>query len=321
MVSGIRLVISARLGNAGVMAPSVRLRPLSIGDLDAVLDLRVAADIAALGEVVTTVEEITAELDNADFFAVGAEGADGALLASAWVERPWSDNYLYGDLTLRPGAPQEALDAPLAWLRTRASEIAPGMRLWVFADEGNAAKRAVYEAAGGTVIRRFFRMAIDFNVTPLLDVPDLASGVEIRPMRDTETDRRTMHAVVDTAFLDHFGHDAVPYENWARHVAGACPDPSLYWLATVDGAPAGGVYCCELPGAGYVDCLGTLRAFRGSGLGRALLLTAFAEFRRRSLTRVTLGVDASSPTGAVGLYESVGMKVEHKGMRYELAPL
>jgi ribosomal protein S18 acetylase RimI-like enzyme len=84
---------------------------------------------------------------------------------------------------------------------------------------------------------------------------------------------------------------------------------------------AAGLYGSELPAAGYVDSLGTLRAYRGRGLGRALLLTSFAEFYRRGHRKVTLGVDAESPTGALGLYESAGMTAEQEGWRYELAPL
>ena len=51
------------------------------------------------------------------------------------------------------------------------------------------------------------------------------------------------------------------------------------------------------------------RAWRKQGLGEALLLHSFATFRKRGYTRATLGVDASSPTGATRLYERAGMRV------------
>jgi ribosomal protein S18 acetylase RimI-like enzyme len=63
-----------------------------------------------------------------------------------------------------------------------------------------------------------------------------------------------------------------------------------------------------------------LREFRGRGLGRALLLTAFAEFHRRGERKVSLGVDASNPSGAVALYESVGMSTHHQAALYEFVP-
>jgi mycothiol synthase len=88
----------------------------------------------------------------------------------------------------------------------------------------------------------------------------------------------------------------------------------------VAGEPAAGLYGSTLPAAGYVDTLGTLRPYRGQGIGRALLLTAFAEYYRRGLRKVVLGVDATSATGALDLYQSAGMKAEHEGLRYELPP-
>jgi ribosomal protein S18 acetylase RimI-like enzyme len=68
---------------------------------------------------------------------------------------------------------------------------------------------------------------------------------------------------------------------------------------------------------GCVDTLGTLREFRGRGLGRALMLTSFAEFHRRGVRKVILGVDVDNSTGAVELYQSLGMKPVIEGLRYE----
>ncbi len=71
----------------------------------------------------------------------------------------------------------------------------------------------------------------------------------------------------------------------------------------------------ERNGGGYVAALGVARPWRGKGLGRALLLRTFAEFYARGVPRVTLGVDAESPTGATKLYESVGMSIENAARR------
>jgi ribosomal protein S18 acetylase RimI-like enzyme len=59
---------------------------------------------------------------------------------------------------------------------------------------------------------------------------------------------------------------------------------------------------------GWVDTLGVRRPWRRQGLAEALLYHSFAELRRRGLTRVGLGVDAHSLTGATRLYEKVGMR-------------
>ena len=66
------------------------------------------------------------------------------------------------------------------------------------------------------------------------------------------------------------------------------------------------------PGAGYVDELGVRAAWRGRGIGRALLLDCFIAMRQRGMQRVVLGVDATNTTGAHLLYRRLGMTVERR---------
>ena len=70
-------------------------------------------------------------------------------------------------------------------------------------------------------------------------------------------------------------------------------------------------------GSGWVDTRRHAGAWRGKGLGRALLLSAFGEFYRRGERRVALAVDAGNETGATQLYESVGMRVAWQADIYE----
>ena len=66
-------------------------------------------------------------------------------------------------------------------------------------------------------------------------------------------------------------------------------------------------------------CSESRQVARGRGIGRALLLHTFAQFRSRGMSRVGLGVDATSPTGANKLYESVGMRVSAQFAIHEKA--
>lgn len=70
-------------------------------------------------------------------------------------------------------------------------------------------------------------------------------------------------------------------------------------------------------GRGYAGAIGVRPAWRGKGLAKALLYRTFAEFWRRGTTRVTLDADAQNETGAVALYERVGVHVETCGVAYE----
>ena len=78
----------------------------------------------------------------------------------------------------------------------------------------------------------------------------------------------------------------------------------------LDGAPAGICLLSESRaelGEGFVGVLGVLKDFRGRGLAQLLLRRAFVHYRERGRTAIALGVDATNTTGAVALYEKVGM--------------
>jgi ribosomal protein S18 acetylase RimI-like enzyme len=296
------------------------LRAATPDDADAILDLCVLSDIAEIGEANTTIDEVRSGLRTTTERTAVLEDPRTGLLGYAWVEHQPGQLKSWGDLMLRPGLDRAAAETLLEWLRMTASDLAPGKPVHTFADSHNTLKQRLYESAGGTVIRRFYRMGIDLTAEPPAE-PVLADGVEIRPVHD-EAGLREMHAVVDTAFLDHFGHEPESFESFREHtVEGGYQDLGLWWLATVDGDPAAGLFGCRISDeAAYVATLGTLRAYRGRGLGKALLATAFAEYRRRGYRKAVLGVDAASPTGALALYESAGMTAEHEGWRYELPP-
>ncbi|HEX3823784.1 MAG TPA: GNAT family N-acetyltransferase [Mycobacteriales bacterium] len=302
-----------------------RVREATADDAEAILELALLVDLAEVGEPDTSIDEIRSEIGTTNnLSAVIEDPAGGGLLGHSWVEYVSGHVKIWGDITLRPGADPALAPVLLDWLRTTAQRLGPGLPVYTFANSENTVKRRLYAAVGGTVVRRFYRMSITFGAASPAEVPPLADGVEIRAIvAGDEADLRTMHAIVDAAFMDHFGHEPEPYDFWlGRAPAGDGADLSLWWLAFVDREPAAGLYASLLSeSVGYVDTLGTLRAHRGKGLGRALLLTSFAELRRRGLGKVVLGVDATNPTGALALYESAGMSAEHIEMHYELPSL
>jgi len=101
--------------------------------------------------------------------------------------------------------------------------------------------------------------------------------------------------------------------------------PELSFLAYSRGEPAGQVLCHEYEapadsGEGrdlHVALVGTLRAYRKRGIASALLVRAMAKGRASGFATASLGVDADSLTGAVGVYEQVGFAVEHSWITQE----
>jgi len=161
--------------------------------------------------------------------------------------------------------------------------------------------------------RHFLTMAIE--LPDELDTPLWPEGIELRSMKGEEEARSVIHAVRD-AFKDHFGYVDTPfeqeYEQWLHYIRNDEKfDPSVWFLA-MDGEEIAGMALCqkesdEDPEMGWVSVLGVLRPWRRQGLGLALLLHSFGVLKKHGSSSVGLGVDASSLTGAKGLYEKAGM--------------
>jgi mycothiol synthase len=87
------------------------------------------------------------------------------------------------------------------------------------------------------------------------------------------------------------------------------------WFVALAGERVVGAVCCRAStprskDAAHVNILGVRPRWRGRGIGRALLLAAFGELRRRGIPAVDLGVDSENQTGAPRPYEQVGMRAE-----------
>jgi ribosomal protein S18 acetylase RimI-like enzyme len=81
-------------------------------------------------------------------------------------------------------------------------------------------------------------------------------------------------------------------------------DAGVWFLAEAAELLAGVCLCWR---EGWVKDLAVAPSFRGHGVGEALLRHALTVFHDRGLATVGLKVDADNPTGAVRLYERVGM--------------
>ncbi len=171
--------------------------------------------------------------------------------------------------------------------------------------------------------RIFWRMRIDMGAAP--PAPAWPADSICRPCGD-EDDIRRAYAVTEAAFADHWGHTPATYAEFRRWHIREHHEPALWFLAQRSREATGeagddlaGAALCYVreDGTGWVNTLAVAREQRGRGLGTALLRAAFAAFWQRGITRVGLGVDAASLTGAQRLYERVGMRVASAIARYE----
>jgi mycothiol synthase len=205
-----------------------------------------------------------------------------------------------------------------SWLLTRAEERAvagssPYLRVGALAE--NAAARDLFAARGYREVRHYFTMRIDFDHELEQPVwPEGIAGGTFRP-----DDARAFHAALNEAFAEEWGWHALPFDEWREQRLEAPQTDVSLWFVARDGEEIAGVARCEggRDGGGWIGAIGVRNAWRGRGVGRALLLHAFGEFRRRDDAHVGLGVDAENPTGATRLYESVGMRVVKEDVVFE----
>jgi mycothiol synthase len=125
----------------------------------------------------------------------------------------------------------------------------------------------------------------------------------------SEAERRAVFEVVEDAFLEWSERERTTYEDFeARTVRRPGFEPWHLRAVVDDGGSTVGACSTSMNGdLAYVAQLAVRRDRRGRGLARALLVDAFAGAREHGASRFELSTD--SRTGALGLYEKVGMEV------------
>jgi len=305
-------------------------RAASVDDAEAIADLVNEANIAEVGVPWTTPDDIRTDLmapgheSNDDVLLVADDGSLAGYLTT-WRDEPLTMIFLIA--FVRPSDWGSGLSAWLLRLgearaRGRVERIRPRtpIRVQVARWAGNASAAALFETLGYAYVRTFHEMRIELaDQAERASVPD---GIRIRTF-DPERDREPVHGALAEAFDDHWGSNFDPYDAWVHDNIDtrAGFDPDL-WFVAVDGDEVVGVVCCRpsaaaAPDAVEVGELGVRRAWRHRGIGRALLLRAFAEAREKGFAAVELGVDSESLTGATRLYESVGMHPVRSFERWE----
>ena len=297
------------------------LRPPEPGDAEAVAALQNAETMDAHGLADSTSEELlavwsTPEQEPGPRSAVVVD-ADGTVVAFLELSVDLVGHEVFGYAALPLDACHELGDALLAEIEERAAwwHRRPGMEggvLRIGALDAPGAWPATMERAGYRLVRRLLLMRAPLGEA--LEPPSWPDGIVLRPF-DRETDARAVHGALAEAFTDDVGPPFDPFDLWYR-LAFVQPRHRyrddlivVAWSGDeVAGALIGAESVAESPDGGYVAELGVRRAHRRRGLGRALLLEAFARFRAAGCVEAVLHVDAASGTGAVGLYRAVGMR-------------
>jgi mycothiol synthase len=221
-------------------------------------------------------------------------------------------------------------DAVLRWLIHRASDLHKGTRpaavgeVNAYAINTNTSAHDLLTTRGFERCRHYFHMhrMLGGESVPDVALPDGLRFICFDPSYDE--DLRVVHNEV---FLDNWGSSPHDAESWNTSITGSRTFRGGLSFLVLAGdqivAYALGyesVANTERTGIRevYVGQVGTRRQYRGCGLARGALAQVMAEAERKGFERVSLGVDAENPSGALELYEKLGFRTVTQTAMYRL---
>ena len=223
----------------------------------------------------------------------------------------------YLDIYTRPGA--QTLSPSLDLALELARKHDPEYRLWLGVQSNDLAYKNLLESREFTILRKYWTLEMRIPVENQSTSDSL--GVIRELDLNKEDELRTFHEVHQDAFSQHFGFMPRQFNEWSELVLRHKVEINLQaWLISVNGAPAGFVDFNDEQlhnDSGYVSGLGVRQAFQGKGLGEALLRHAIQINSELGRSKLCLSVDAGNESGALRLYEKVGMKPISEWHQYE----
>jgi mycothiol synthase len=292
--------------------PGYRDRAASLADLAAVVDLLRAHELADHGRVTADWNEIVRFVWRDPGFRIQDDGRilerDGVPLAFAGVFREDdSGAEPFNSWVAFPPAGRDggALPFLVGWVVARARER--GARsLYHLVYRNDDAHRAVALERGFRRVRSSWTMYREIGPGgPAVGSPD---GIRFTTLAE-HPDEQSLYRADQEAFADHFGFAPEAFDVWRERRFDADEDDRSRWLLALDGDQIV-AFLRQVTGGevAQVAALGTRKPWRGRGIASALLRRAFAEMASAGHREVTLWVDAENETGAVDLYERVGMR-------------
>ncbi len=291
------------LHNAVLLPDGLTTRTLTMPDARAVFELMAAQEEHDLGTVEIEEADIVGDWQRPSFdVAASTTGIyDGERLV-AYGEVGGEQR---SDAAVHPAYRGRGLGTAIAaWIRDTARERGERV-VGMPVPQGSPADRLL--ASLGYHVR-WESWVLALPPGRKIEPQPLPPGYSLRTA-GSEDDRRAVHAVVEDAFLEWSERSRQSYEDFAARTVRRPGFEPWQLRAAVDpeGVVVGACFTVIAEAFGFVSQLAVRREHRGLGLARALLVDAFAGAREHGATRFELSTD--SRTGALGLYERVGMEV------------
>jgi ribosomal protein S18 acetylase RimI-like enzyme len=229
----------------------------------------------------------------------------------------FSRKRFYLDIYTRPGAQTLSPSLDLALDLAREHDL--DYRLWIGVQSNDSVYKSLLESRDFSILRKYWTLEMS------LPAQTGAAGNSIGEIRkldlDNEDDLRTYHEVHQDSFSKHFGFMPRQFAEWRELVRRYKDEINMHaWLIYANGVPAGFVDCNDEllhENSGFVSGLGVRQVFQGNGLGESLLRHAIEINTKLGHSKLCLSVDAGNESGALRLYEKVGMKPISEWHQYE----
>lgn len=241
--------------------------------------------------------------------------ASGKIESIVTVHPDKSRSRIYADSWQLPGSNLETL--ALKVTIDLAREISDGDSLWVGTNALDHKYISVLRSFDFELLRTYWGLRAPVEK---VEFPDLPTGFQIRTV-SSEEELNSWWRVHQDSFQFHFGFMPRPFEDWKVMVEKAVGiDLDARWVLFHEDRAVGFIECSDIKreqNTGYVDGLGVIQEFQGRGLGELLLKWAFAYYSAQGRSHIELNVDSGNESGALRLYEKLGMKPKHSWQQYE----
>jgi mycothiol synthase len=280
-------------------------RPLTLADAEAVYQVMALQEQEDVGKVEIELADIVGDWQKPSFdvaaSTVGVFDAD-RLVAYAEVNKSGR-----GDAAVDPAYRRRGIGTALAgWMPVRTGALG-----------GQVIGSPVPQGCSGDRLLEHLGWKVRWT-SWVLNLPEGAQIAE-RPLPEGYTVREAtpeeypaVHEVKEDAFLEWSERDREPYDDFlATTVLRPGFEPWHFRVVTEGSGEVVGTALIQMFGEttleAFINLLAVRRDQRHQGLAQALLVDAFAQGREHGAHRLALSTD--SRTGALGLYEKVGMEV------------
>ncbi len=290
-------------------------RPLVPGDSLAVFELTRDAEVHDTGQSLIEPEDITGDWARPSF-DLGSQSIGffdgGRLVAYGEVHKKRAEAYVHPDHRGR-GLGTQLLN----WSLAKARELGYP-RLGQTVPVTNTGAVQLFQSRGFQVLYTSWILELPYDAE--IAAAAMPSGHRLRAF-DPKRDGRDVFRIFEDAFNEWPNREPSTYEDWAaRFFHRADFEPWMLVVAVAGSADdeqiVGAAKLSSFEGVGWVDQIAVRHDVRGRGLGRALLVAAYQTVRAQGASRMRLNTD--SRTGALGLYEHVGMQVVETYEHYSL---